>query len=79
MKNQNDVAYLCDGIACGYEHNCGECRHTTDINHAVNFTQVSPEKWMEDDGMSEEEFKQKAALNMFLLLNEIDPEGSVNE
>lgn len=29
--------YLCDGKACGENHNCGECSHTTDITHAKNF------------------------------------------
>lgn len=78
MKNQNDVVYLCDGMACGYGNNCGDCRHTSDINHAVNFTQVSPGKWMEDEVMSEEEF-EKLYQNMSRLFDEIDPEGSVNE
>lgn len=29
--------YLCDGKACGENHNCGECSHTTDVTHAKNF------------------------------------------
>lgn len=31
------IFYLCDGKACGENHNCGECSHTTDVTHAKNF------------------------------------------
>lgn len=30
--------YLCDGKACGDECPNPECKHTTDINHAKNFS-----------------------------------------
>lgn len=29
--------YLCDGKKCGENHDCGECAHTSDITHALNF------------------------------------------
>lgn len=35
-RRKADVLYLCDQKACK-ECNPGQCRHTTDINHAVNF------------------------------------------
>lgn len=31
------IFYLCDGKACGENHSCGECLHTSDITHALNF------------------------------------------
>lgn len=31
------TVYLCDGKKCGENHNCGECSHTTDVTHALNF------------------------------------------
>ena len=36
-SNAVDVLYLCDGKACGPNHDCYDCKHTTDINHAKNF------------------------------------------
>lgn len=31
------VFYICDRQACGKNHDCGRCKHTTMIEHAVNF------------------------------------------
>ena len=31
------ILYLCDGKKCGENHDCGECKHTSDITHAKNF------------------------------------------
>lgn len=31
------ILYLCDGEKCGPDHDCLECKHTKDINHARNF------------------------------------------
>lgn len=44
--NRPDILYLCDGVSCdrhGEIGHCGggqsgECKHTTDIRHARNFT-----------------------------------------
>lgn len=33
------IYYICDRKACGEKHDCGECRHTSQIEHAVNFAQ----------------------------------------
>lgn len=32
-----DVLYLCDKSKCTDAHQCGECIHTTDVEHAANF------------------------------------------
>lgn len=41
LRPQGDVAYLCDGNNCPEEKaSCkhgGPCRHTTNIEHAINF------------------------------------------
>ncbi len=34
---EKQVLYICDGKACGENHECDLCHHTTDIEHAVNF------------------------------------------
>lgn len=34
------VLYLCDRKACGENHKCGECSHTSDIVHAKNFEKI---------------------------------------
>ena len=31
------IIYLCDRKKCGDNHDCGECNHTFDITHAINF------------------------------------------
>lgn len=36
-EENHNVLYVCDRRRCGENHICGECRHTTDIKHAVNF------------------------------------------
>ena len=36
-KPDYDIVFLCDGKACGENHDCMECRHTLDIHHAKNF------------------------------------------
>lgn len=35
-----DIVYLCDGKACGDNHECMECKHTGDISNAVNFERI---------------------------------------
>lgn len=43
-EQQDKCMFLCDGMkeACGQHINCykngGECRYTSDLNHAMNFT-----------------------------------------
>lgn len=55
------VAYLCDRLACS-DCSYPECKHTTDISHAVNFTIVS------SDGETIEKYIEKeretTALNI---------------
>ena len=36
-KPNYDILFLCDGKACGEDHDCMECRHTLDVCHAKNF------------------------------------------
>lgn len=36
-KPDYDIIFLCDGEACGKDHDCMGCRHTSDICHAKNF------------------------------------------
>lgn len=31
------IFYLCDGKKCGENHDCKECKHTSDVTHALNF------------------------------------------
>ncbi len=35
--NMKKILFLCDRKKCGENHDCGYCRHTSDIKHAVNF------------------------------------------
>lgn len=42
------VAYICDRDKCDICPGEG-CRHTTDIDHALNFKKVEDEKYMEHD------------------------------
>ena len=37
------ILYLCDGQACGPNHICNECKHTSDITHAMNFEKIDSE------------------------------------
>lgn len=42
-EQQDKCMFLCDGMKkCGQHINCykngGECRYTSDLNHAMNFT-----------------------------------------
>lgn len=59
MANKNiQVAYVCDKKACnggcpGRLDPDYPCRHTTDIEHAVNFMRVSDDKYFECDQVSE--------------------------
>lgn len=39
----NDVLYLCNGKRCGNDHDCGECRHTLQIEYAANFQRIECE------------------------------------
>lgn len=47
------VLYLCDGYKpeCNkrtcYKEKSGECRHTSDIAHAINFNEISDESYAE--------------------------------
>ena len=62
-----DVAYLCDGEACKRcNKRVSHCTHTTDIKHAINFDELSDDRFMEvpeptpmDFAMSPEEFKKR--------------------
>lgn len=52
------VAYICDKKACAGGCPCQSdsdypCRHTSDIEHAVNFMQVSDDQYFERDQISE--------------------------
>ena len=52
------ILYLCDRKAC---ENCHEeCKHTTDIRHAVNFEQYHA------DGVEVGNFWEKEKENVFL-------------
>lgn len=44
-----DIVYLCDGRACGDNHECMECKHTSDISHAVNFEKLDNSHWLEKE------------------------------
>lgn len=44
-----DIVYLCDGKACGDNHECIECKHTGDISHAVNFEKLDNNHWFEKE------------------------------
>ena len=44
-----NIVYLCDGKACGDNHECMECKHTTDISHAVNFEKLDNNHWFEKE------------------------------
>lgn len=47
--------YLCDGKACGENHNCGECKHTTDVTHAKNFKYDGHNGYWENDAVTDPE------------------------
>lgn len=50
MQPKNvDIVYLCDGKACGDNHECMECKHTSDISHAVNFEKLDDSHWLEKE------------------------------
>lgn len=50
MKSTHtDIVYLCDGKACGDNHECMECKHTSDISHAVNFEKLDNNHWFEKE------------------------------
>ncbi len=47
-----EIYYKCDGKACGENHDCGPCKRTGKIEHAVNFEKrqrVYVEKYSEDE------------------------------
>lgn len=54
--DKNKIVYLCDGKACGENHNCGNCKYTTDITHAKNFHRYGydPEIYMENEEESDD-------------------------
>ncbi len=52
MMNEPSVAYVCDRNACCpsvRENGCGECTHTQNIEHAINFTEIFPGMYVEID------------------------------
>lgn len=53
------VAYICDRDKCDI---CPgeECRHTTDIDHALNFKKVADKKYMEHDKEKENIYERVA-------------------
>lgn len=47
-----EIVFICDRQKCEVCHD--ECRHTKDINHAVNFAKVTDDKYMEiNDDLAE--------------------------
>ena len=60
MMNEPSVAYVCDRNAClpsVRENGCGECTHTQNIEHAINFTEIFPGMYVElvDNGQMPEQ------------------------
>ena len=41
------IVYLCDRKKCGDNHDCGDCNHTFDITHAINFKYVGLNSYIE--------------------------------
>ena len=39
-----DILYICDRKCCGDTCPNSDCRHTTDINHAVNFVEYEGDR-----------------------------------
>lgn len=65
MMNEPSVAYVCDRNAClpsVRENGCGECTHTRNIEHAINFTEISPSMYVElvDNGQMREQVLLRA-------------------
>ena len=56
-ENKISILYLCDGKKCGEKHDCGPCKYTCDINHAVNFKK--PEVFSFDSMQQEQIFMEK--------------------
>ena len=64
------IGYLCDGKACkGCQSKSKYCCHTTNIEHAVNFDEIGPDRYMEvpeptllDFAMTPEEFKKRMEM-----------------
>lgn len=46
-KSITNIAYICDGKACGEDCTFPKCQHTTDINHALNFEKLDEGTFME--------------------------------
>lgn len=44
---EKEVAYVCDQKYCPDGCDNPECRHTCDIQHAKNFMEIEPGKWIE--------------------------------
>lgn len=59
------VAYLCDG----YNSSCNnpDCKHTTDITHAVNFEYMGDNKYMEKETIVMQEAKVKMKSSDILM------------
>lgn len=48
-STHTNIVYLCDGKACGDNHECMECKHTSNISHAVNFEKLDNSHWLEKE------------------------------
>lgn len=58
------ILYLCDGEKCGPDHDCLECKHTKDINHARNFKRdVTGAFWEKYEKVCVSEIKPKIIKN----------------
>ena len=49
MANKPKVIYLCDRKQCGDECTYPECKHTTKMEHAVNFEMLETGIWVEKE------------------------------
>lgn len=58
------VFYICDRQACGKNHDCGRCRHTKKIEHAINF-QPSTNKHSANFYEKEKNAKKSLVERMF--------------
>lgn len=43
------IVYICDRKACGENHECRECRHTSNIKHAANFKRMKDDYYIEKE------------------------------
>lgn len=47
LEKTEDVLYLCDGKRCGDSCPSTECKHTSDISHAINFVKNEHDSYWE--------------------------------